>query len=217
MKIFQLKLSCHNKLILKKSLLGILLLCGLFNLNAQERNHLKLGIEAGGLPSPSSENLGIFLNVEPKLRISENTFFGLRIGIIINSHSVDNFDISQFGIDDRSDNGGISLVPTLDYYLNENNFRPYLGFGLGPYLLTNYLDVFSYASQSGFEVYVKNQFGLLLRGGWESDKLRLGLEYNFISKANIEVPNDQIIGPVDNSYFGLSVGFTIRGGKRSRS
>lgn len=216
MKIFQLKLSCSTKLILKKKLLGIILLCGLFNLNAQERNNLKLGIEAGGFPSSSSENLGLFLNVEPKLKISENTFFGLRIGIVLNAHSIDNFDLSQFGIDGRSDNGGISLVPTLDFYLNENNFRPYLGFGLGPYLVTNYLDVFAYSSQNGFEVYVKNQLGLLLRGGWESDKVRLGLEYNFISKANIQIPNDQIIGTVDNSYFGLSIGFTIGERKRSK-
>ena len=61
-----------------------------------------------------------------------------------------------------------------------------MGFGVGPYLLTNYIDVFVYSSQNGFEVYVKNQVGLLLRGGWESEKLRLGLEYNFISKADIK-------------------------------
>lgn len=216
MNIFQLRLFGIKRLILKKNLLPITFLFSLFNLNAQEKDNLKLGIEVGVLPSSSSENLGFFLNVEPKLKVSENTFIGLRIGMVINAHSIENYDLSQFSIDDISDNGGISLVPTFDYYLNENNFRPYLGVGVGPYLLTNYLDVFAYGSQRGFEVYVKNQLGFLLRGGWESERLRLGLEYNFISKADIEVPNDQIIGTVDNSYFGLSIGFTISVGKNAK-
>ncbi len=63
---------------------------------------------------------------------------------------------------------------------------------------------------------VNNQVGFLLRGGFELGKTRLGLEYNFIPKADIEIPNGQIIGTVDNSYFGLSIGFTIGGGKSSK-
>ncbi len=216
MKIFRPKLFGIKRLILRKNLLPIALLFCLSHLNAQEKDNLKLVIEAGGLPISASENIGLFLNVEPKLRASENTFIGLRIGIVINAHSIENYDISQYGIDGISDNGGISLVPTIDYYLNENKFRPYLGVGVGPYLLTNYLDVFAYGSQRGFEVYVKNQLGFLLRGGWESDRLRLGLEYNFISKADIKVPDDQIIGAVDNSYFGVSIGLTISVGKKAK-
>ena len=196
----------------KMSLLIALCFC-IFNLNAQEKNNLKLGIEAGILPLTDSENLGLFLNVEPKLKVSENIFIGLRVGIILNSQSIENHDVSQFSIDGESDNGGISLVPTFDYYLNENYFRPYLGFGLGPYLLTKYLDVFDFASQSVFEANVNNQLGFLLRGGWESNRLRLGLEYNFILKGDIKTPAGQVIGAVDNSHLGLSIGFIIGGGK----
>lgn len=216
MKVFQFRLFCHKGVILKGSFLQLTLLLCLFNLQAQDKNNIKLGVEAGILPSSKSDNLGFFLNAEPKLKVSENTFFGLRIGIVLNSHSVENFDISQFSIDERSDNGGISLVPTIEYYLNKNNFRPYLGFGIGPYLLTNYIDVFAYSSQNVLEANVKSQVGLLIRGGWESDRIRLGLEYNFISKANIEIPDDQKIGRVDNSFLGLSIGFTIKGRKNPK-
>jgi|GEM_PF-981949 len=211
MKVFQFKLFFDKGVIFKRGILQLTLLLCLFNLHAQDKNNIKLGVEAGILPISKSENLGFFLTVEPKLKVSESTFFGLRIGIVINSHSVENFDISQFSIDERSDNGGISLVPTIDYYLNKNNFRPYLGFGFGPYLLTNHIDVFVYSSQNVLEANVKSQLGLLVRGGWESDRIRLGLEYNFISKANIEIPSDQKIGSVDNSFLGLSIGFTIKG------
>ena len=41
------------------------------------------------------------------------------------------------------------------------------------------------------------------------EKIRFGLEYNLILKTDIEIPNGQIIGTVDNSYLGLSIGFTI--------
>ena len=59
------------------------------------------------------------------------------------------------------------------------------------------------------------QIGFLLRGGLEIGKIRCGLEYNLISKADIKMPNGQIIGTVNNSYLGLFIGFTIGGGKRS--
>lgn len=216
MKVFQFKFFCQKGVLLKRTLLQLTLLLCLFNLHAQDKNNIKLGVEAGILPSSKSDNLGFFLNAEPKLKVSENTFFGLRIGMVINSHSVENFDISQFSIDERSDNGGISLVPTIEYYLNKNNFRPYLGIGIGPYLLTNYIDVFAYSSQNVLEATVKSQVGLLVRGGWESDRIRLGLEYNFISKANIQIPDDQKIGSVDNSFLGLSIGFTIKGRKNPK-
>lgn len=198
-----------------KFLLQIVLLLYLFHLNAQEGTTIKLVIEGGILPLSETENLGLFLNAEPKLKISDNIFLGLRVGVILNAQSIENNDEFQYEIDERSDNGGISLVPTIDYYLNENYFRPYLGLGIGPYLLTKYIDVFDYSSQSRFEVNVKNQAGFLVRGGLESDKIRFGLEYNYILKADVEVPNGQIIGTINNSYFGLAIGFIIGHKKKS--
>jgi len=61
---------------------------------------------------------------------------------------------------------------------------------------------------------VNNQLGLLLRGGLELGNTRFGLEYNFIPKSDIEISNSQIVGTVDNSYLGLSIGFTLGTGKK---
>ncbi|MBL4668369.1 MAG: hypothetical protein HRT73_05085 [Flavobacteriales bacterium] len=201
---------------LKKQLLFIALLFCLFNLNAQEKNTIKLGIEPGILLFSSSENLGLLFNIEPKLKISKNAFMGLRIGIVLNPQKFENHDSLQFEIDEEFDeefdNGGISFVPTIDYYLNGNNYRPYLGLGVGAYLLTSYVDVISNTSSDEFEVKVNKQVGVLLRGGFESSRLRFGLEYNFIQKADIKIPNGEVIGTVDNSYLGLSFGLIIGSG-----
>lgn len=48
----------------------------------------------------------------------------------------------------------------------------------------------------------KNQLGALLRAGFDINKIRLGLEYNFKPKADIKIPNGQTPGSVNNSYFG---------------
>ena len=66
------------------------------------------------------------------------------------------------------------------------------------------------------EVSVDNQVGILLRGGLSLWKLIVGLEFNFIPKTNIEIPNEQKIGTVSNSYIGLSVGYEIGVGKNSK-
>jgi outer membrane protein W len=214
MKVFQLKLFYNKSATLKKKVfLTVVLLC-LFNLNAQEKSNITLRIEPGVLIENNSDNLGLLLNIEPKVKISENAVIGLRFGIALNSQKFENIDRSQFLIDNLDDYGVVSFIPSFDYYLNENKYRPYIGLGLGYYLFFDDLDVLT--PNGSIEVLkgsTKNQVGFLLRGGFEVGKTRVGLEYNLIPKADIKMPNGQIIGTVDNSYFGLSIGFTIGGGK----
>ncbi|MBG6133745.1 outer membrane protein W [Aquimarina sp. EL_43] len=196
----------------KQKLVLITLVFCLFNLNAQEKSNITFRIEPGILLFSESGNLELLLNVEPKIKISENKVIGLRFGVALNSQKFENNDSAQFNIDDQSDNAVISFVPTFDYYLNENNYRPYVGLGVGYYLLS-YIDVSPVGSADVLEGSVNNQIGFLLRGGFEFGKTRLGLEYNLIPKADIELPSGQIIGTVDSGYLGLSIGFTIGGRK----
>ena len=64
-------------------------------------------------------------------------------------------------------------------------------------------------SEEVLDVSVKNQIGFLVRGGLEVRKFIVGLEINYIPTADIEIPNGHIIGTVDNSYIGLSIGYEI--------
>ena len=76
--------------------------------------------------------------------------------------------------------------------------------------LLNYIDV---SKRNGsvelLEGDVSDQPGILLRGGFEIGHTRIGLEYNVIPKADIELPTREIMGTVNNSYLGLNVGFTL--------
>lgn len=193
-----------------KNLIFIAFSFCLFNSYSQESN-LTLRIEPGFLLLSESENLGLLLNIEPNIKISHNTLIGLRFGIALNSQKFENNNSSQFFIDERNDNAVISFMPTFDYYLSYHNFRPYVGLGLGYYVVSQI--VIDNPSEGVSDGSVKNQVGLLLRGGFEFGKTRLGLEYNFSPKADIEISTGKIIGKVDNSYFGISIGFKIGGGK----
>lgn len=221
---FSILMSLHLGLcdLIKKMLLVTTLIFSLFKLNAQETDNIKFTTEAGFLVSSASEHLGFFLNAEPKVKITKNAFIGLRVAVVFNPQKIEIHNTLQFYHNHEFDNGGFSFVPIFDYYLNENIFlnkyffRPYLGLGVGPYLLTRHLDVTSFNSGDDFVATIDRQLGLLFRGGVESNNLRIGLEYNFISKADIEEPNGQTIGTVDNSYLGLSFGYVI-GGRKPRS
>lgn len=209
MNIFRLQFFNNKNSPLKKKLLFLIVLCGLFNLNAQ----VKLRIEPGFLLKTESENLGLLLNVEPHIVIANNKVIGLRFGLAVNPQKFTTSDSSQFFFDDKNDNAVLSFMLTFDYYLNENYTRPYLGLGLGYYLFSS-VDIAN-PSENVTVGSVSNQLGLLLRGGFQWGRTKFGLEYNFIPKADIKIPSDLTIGTVDNSYFGISIGFTIGGRKSS--
>lgn len=196
---------------LKNKLALITLLFCVVNLNAQEKSNLTLRIEPGFLLLSKSENLGLLINFEPNIEISVNARIGLRFGLALNSQRFENNNSSRLFIDERNDNAIISFMPTYDHYLSYHNFRPYVGIGVGYHVVSQV--VIENPSEGVSDGSVKNQIGFLLRGGFELGKTRLGLEYNFSPKADIEIPNGQIIGRVDNSYFGVSIGFRIGGGK----
>ena len=131
----------------------------------------------------------------------------------------DKSQLRPYFIDERFDNGVLSFVPTVDYYWKENRFRPYVGIGLGYHIPANPIEVMPNGanfSETVIDGSVKKRIGFLVRGGVELGKLRISVEYNLVPKAAIEIPNDEIVGTVDNSYFGLSIGFMIRPGKSSK-
>lgn len=222
MHILQEEWCRNGSAVLKKALLLIALSVCFFNLNAQETNNRRILIEAGVLPvSSDSENLEFFINIEPKVKVVENIFIGLRFGVALNTNLFENNDVFIFSIDDKSDNGVVSFVPNLDYYLNdfrlkERVIRPYVGLGLGYYLSSDIdvaqVDMMDF-SEDVSEVSINKRIGLLGRGGFESGRLRLGLEYTLMPKAAIEMPDGTVAGTVDSRYLGLSVGLVIGSGQ----
>ena len=202
---------------LKSTLLFLPLFCCFLQASAQDKRDLRLGIEAGPILFSDAKNIAFFLNSEIKLKAAKRAFIGLRIGLTVNSQSVTIYNPSVFKIDEDADNGALSFVPTFDYYLNDNKYRPYFGVGVGYFVLAASVDVTQLDranfSEELFVVDVKDKVGFLFRGGIESGKFRFGAEYNLLFKADLILPTDEKIGVVDNSYFGLSVGYIFGAGK----
>ncbi|MBX2827169.1 MAG: hypothetical protein KTR22_03360 [Flavobacteriaceae bacterium] len=182
-------------------------------LSAQEKGAPSIRIEPGVLLNTTSDNLGLLLNAEPKIRISKKTVIGMRFGLALNSQKFESAEASRFIFNTESDHAVISFTPTFDYYLNDEKARPYLGMGVG-YFIVSEVDIIS-APIDIAEGNVNNQIGVLLRGGFDIGKTRLGLEYNYIPKADITIPDGQVIGTVKSGYIGLSIGFTLGNGKNA--
>ncbi|MBP2831774.1 hypothetical protein J8281_06190 [Aquimarina sp. U1-2] len=200
----------YSKANLYTKIVAILLFICFSQINAQ----VQLRLEPGVLLETGSDNLGLLLNIEPKVKSSTRSVIGLRFGIAINPHKFEIDDNSSFFVDDVEDNAIISFVPTFDYYLSENHYRPYVGLGLGYYLFSNFDISDRNGSIDRIEGNVNNQVGLLVRGGLEVANTRFGVVYNYIPKAEIQIPDGPTIGTVDNSYFGIVIGFTIIGRKK---
>ena len=235
MLVFQFNIcsSHYRKAMLKAIITLIILLVSLFNLNAQEKGDIKLKIEIGILFDAVEGSFflsGAFFNLEPKLNVSKNTVIGLRIGAASNSQRILTINPNQFFVNNENENAGnsaVSFIPTIDYYLNNKNIRPYLGFGIGYYILNTSKEGFFMANLfDGQELSINNKIGFLFRSGfdlgkfivWGFDfsKFSVGLEFNYIPKTDVEFSDGELIGTIANSNIALAIGYTITSGKKSK-
>jgi len=119
-----------------------------------------------------------------------------------------------------SNNKAYSFTPTFDYYFSQNKFRPYLGIGVGYNFLNTSKRAFNrWTPADGLQLGIDNKIGFLFRGGFDLhdvmfgntdlSKFSVGLEFDYIQKADVEIPNGQKIGTMNNSYVGLAVGYRI--------
>ena len=230
MKIFHLKSSyfSNKKKLLKTILLLSVILYFLGNLSAQKESNIKLKLDAGLNWKPAERDgtywdWGLHFSLEPKLKTSKKTFIGLRIQVNENDPTNEKYKPLQFFIDSNINNYFfemtsttlISFVPTFDYYFSKNSFNPYLGAGVGIYMLAPSIE-FSQNSTSSeeLEASIDNQVGFLIRGGVDIWNLTVGLEYNYLPEAEIKTSSGLIIGIVDDSFIALTIGYSFGIGKR---
>ena len=208
-------------MLLKEKLVFVFLMLGLYTLHAQERNKFKLGVEvAPTISTGLNSSLGFLVAIEPKFNNTENSAVGLKIGRAVaierNIKFLDDFQFNEVGWHKVYE--VLSLAATFDQYLGKPNskFQPFAGGGLSYYKASGVGDIDTQDNPTmnfSSNTKIKGQLGILLRGGFELGKFRLGVEHNFIPKSNIKLPNGDIAGSVKDSYFSVSFGCTIGGGK----
>ncbi len=173
---------------------------------AQEEGKFRAGLDFGyAMPDGGG---GISTAFEAKYNVADNMNVGIRFESAFLAKNVKaTNDVAQIEANLAASS---SYMGTFDYYFHNgsSSFAPFAGAGIGYSMLAN-LDFDSQVTDDEFEV--DGKFGGLIRAGFEWGKFRLAANYNIIGKSEIGEGLDAV--EVKNSYFGISLGFYVGGGK----
>ena len=167
--------------------------------HAQEQNKFRVGLDFGYVMPDGGG--GILLAIEPKYNVADNMNIGLRFESAAMAKN-----ITTGGVDVEADlAASASYLGTFDYYFHNgsSSFAPFMGAGVDYSTLAN----LGFEELGPGEIEVDGKFGGLIRAGFELGKFRLAASYNLIGKSEIEGAE------IKNSYFGISLGFYLGGGK----
>lgn len=181
---------------------------------AQHAGRFRMGMDLGAA-IPKGGGIGALVNLEPKVNLKDNMNVGIRFGIAGLAKDVTYYDFTEDYEGEISAN--ISISGTFDYYFNQGGTQlaPYIGAGFGYYTLSSVQ-----INNGDFDV--PDNFGDLeadfkwapmVRAGVELGKFRMGAEYNFVPKSNLQNASGEVIGEAINQYFGFTLGFYVGGGR----
>ena len=183
-----------------------IIVCTLFALVAtgafaQEKGKTRFGFDAGN-----------YFGINLLYNIQDNMNVGVRTGGAIVGKKTQAENVA-FG-------AGITNISAIsNYYFGfGNRSAAFVGGGVGRYKLGYGFIGCPCASKQRVQEYKGYKFGGFLTTGLESRKFRLALEYNFLPTSSVVVydhtDNSLTNDKVKNSYFAVSIGFFIGGGKR---
>lgn len=202
---------------IKKILVSFLLLIICINVTAQatspkepiKRFHLEIstGLVIPSALKQSGIDMGALLSIEPRYMLSSNFKIGLRMEAALMYKNIR--PSGEWFQSDYLEESGYML--TLDYLKMKNDYAQYfLGIGAGMMDITGHdLDPVTPSVQ----YLQKTTYACMIRGGIEfaENKLRTGIEYNFVGPASFSRPNH---------YLSLKLGmmlFTKKRKQKSRS
>ncbi len=167
---------------------------------AQEEGKFRAGLDFGyAMPDGGG---GISTAFEAKYNVADNMNVGIRFESAFLAKNV-----SSDGVSLEADlAASSSYLGTFDYYFHNgsSSFAPFVGAGAGYNALAN-ISFKDFGPDA--EAELDGKFGGLIRTGFEWGKFRLAASYNLIGKTEIDGAE------IKNSYFGISLGFYVGGGK----
>lgn len=171
---------------------------------SQEKGKIRGGFDLG-YATPFDGGGGISYSIEANYNISDNMKVGIRNNGAMLIKVVETSS-------ENSSNAKISFnsgfTGTYDYFFNDGttSFAPFIGGGVGYTRLGN-IEVEGANSVDYSDLDAK--FSGLIRGGFEYGKFRLTAEYNLVPETTFSTSPTKI----KNSYFAISLGFYLGGGK----
>jgi opacity protein-like surface antigen len=185
------------------SLILVALCLSTVSVYAQDYKKFRVGVGLGyALASGEGAKGGILITGEPGYRISDQILVGLRIeAAVIGRGSVDannsnvDIDVAALG----------SYAATGQYYFSNNNFRPFVGAGVGIYSLAAVsIDANSGGGTQQDIAAAANKIGFFPRVGFDLNHFTLSLDYNIIGETD----------NIKNSYIGIRLGGFFGGGRK---
>lgn len=169
---------------------------------AQTFKPVEFDLPALGYAKSSDAGSGIVIPLEIRYNINDQISAGLQYqwAFLVNA-SASNVSVGAVQ--------NFSLVG--DYYFNTDDFRPFVGLGVGTYAY-GYFGIDTSITAPDVAVSV-SKFGLSPRLGFEYKHFRMLAEYNMILGTS-----DIIIGNVNYNpgYFDLKMALTILGGRKDK-
>jgi len=170
---------------------------------------LKVGAFVGYASQTGST--GLLITLEPGVRLNDDVSIGLRIENaplkIAEQHIAGNPGATIPG-----SSGTTSVTANVQAYLSDGPFRPFLGFGLGPYFYSNP---------------TISKIGFYPRIGFDVDHLTVSMDYNLVSgltgfvdpnpcsiPANLGNCGGVVSYEQSFNYFAFRLGYTFGGGKK---
>ncbi len=172
---------------------------------AQEYNPFRVGIGIG-YANPSGEGAkGGFLGyLEPGYRVSDQILANLRIeGAVV----ARGFAESDLGSNDVDIDVAAIASYTLNgqYYFSNNNFRPFVGVGLGLFsMAAQEVSVASQGQNVSGKIEAGSKFGFYPRLGFDAGHFTMSLDYNIIPESD----------GIKNNYLGIRFGGFFGGGRK---
>jgi outer membrane protein X len=198
-----IKLDIMKKTIFFYSLLFITV----SNSLGQSVNYKAFKVDLGMLyafPSDASFDGGAGFYLEPKYNLTDNVALGLRLETaLLALNYIDPVDLSIHTVAASLS----SYAATIDYYVTEKYFRPFVGMGIGLYQLS-VADISLDVTGPNVTVSSEPHFGFVPRIGVLIGHFRLALAYNVITGVEEEF---------GANYMAIKIGWEIGGGKKVSS
>jgi len=165
---------------------------------AQEQGRIRGGLSSGfAMPSGG---FGFVYDLHVGYNLRDQMTVGARLGQAV---------MLSVSDDGASASANTNILGTFTAFLNPGGggFAPFAGVGAGIYML-GAVD----AGTEGGGFSADNLFGGLLTVGFEAGWFRLALEYNLLPSSTPSIAVGEV-SDRQNSYFGITLGFVIGGGR----
>ncbi len=201
---------------MKKLLTILVFTLVIHNSFSQQADRFRFQMDLGAA-APKDGGIGALVNFEPQILVLDNFAVGMRVGFAGLAKDVTYYQIPDDYTGQIAANTSVS--GTVNYYFNYGKGRvaPYVGAGFGYYAMSN-IDIEDTDIDQDEIGDLKASFAWapMVRAGVELGKFRIGAEYNFVPKSDLQNVGGDVIGQATNEYFGFTLGFFVGGGQWGR-